>query len=93
MFAYLVMVFFAGSRLTRLQAVIASALYVWASVLTTYATVGAMWRALYFRDAVMALRPEVQMFMNGAMVMTISVRKSKTREMDINKLAHPNHAI
>jgi hypothetical protein len=62
MFAFLVMAYFAGSKLSRIQLIIASALFIWASCLMIYGTIGYFYRAQMFVDRLVEIDPELRFF-------------------------------
>ena len=72
-FALLLMTFYIGSKLSRTQFWIVCTLFVWSSSLNIYATIGAFWRSLYFRNAILELQPEIQMFMNVPTIIAIGL--------------------
>jgi hypothetical protein len=59
MFAFLVMAYFVGSKLSRLQARIVSTLFIWLSFLNIYAAGGYLFRAQMFKDRLSAVNPDV----------------------------------
>ena len=73
MFAFLVMAYFAGSKLSRTQMIIASALFMWASCIMIYAVVGYLYRAQMFVDRLQELNPELQFFLTPTMAIIIAL--------------------
>ena len=59
MFAFLVMAYFVGSKLSRIQARIVSTLFIWMSLGNIYVTGGYFFRAQMFKDRLFALDPNI----------------------------------
>lgn len=62
MFAFLVMAYFVGAKLSRIQAATVSALFIWASCIMIYAVVGYFYRAQMFKDRLIVINPDLQFF-------------------------------
>lgn len=73
MFAFLVMAYFAGSKLSRIQLIIVSALFVWVSCVQIYAVVGYFYRAKMFVERLQELNPELQFFLSAPIVLAVAL--------------------
>ena len=71
-FAFLVMSHYVGAKLSRFQAVVASVLFVWASLLLTYAVVGYFYRATMFMERLEAIDSELQFFLGTGAISAIA---------------------
>ena len=73
MFAFLVMAHYVGSKLTRVQAAMVSALFVWASLLITYGAVGYFYRAQMFAERLRELDAELVFFLSTGSTVTVGL--------------------
>ena len=71
LFAFLLMSYYAGEKLSRFQVAVASGLFLWSSLVTGYGAIGAFWRSLYFREEILKLNPDLSMFLNAEMVIAV----------------------
>ena len=71
MFAFLVMAYYIGAKLTRAQAWIAVALFFWASAIMIYGAVGYFYRAGMFMNRLVELDPSRTFFWSNYVVAAI----------------------
>lgn len=73
MFAFLVMAYFVGEKLSRNQTIIACALFVWASLMQIYAAIGYFWRAQMFVDRLLEIDPALVFFLSPGVTVLIAL--------------------
>jgi hypothetical protein len=64
MFAFLIMAHYFGSKLSSIQAAIISALFIWASAIQIYASVGFLYRAQMFADRLKEIDEQLTFFLS-----------------------------
>lgn len=73
MFAFLIMAHYVGSKLSRTQVGIASALFIWAACLMIYAVLGFFYRAQMFADRLKELDTELTFFLSPWMAIVVAL--------------------
>jgi hypothetical protein len=68
MFAFLIMSHYVGANLSRFQVLIASGLFVWASLLMTYGAAGYYYRSFMFADLLKEINPDLVFFLDPLVV-------------------------
>lgn len=76
LFAFLIMAYFTGAKLTRTQATIASALLFWATCIIIYTSVGYFYRAQMFMERLLELNPGMFFFFSKFAIVSIAVMMS-----------------
>ena len=73
MFAFLVMAYFVGPKLSRIQVTIVSALFIWASCIMIYVALGYFYRAQMFKERLAEINPELQFFLSPTAAVTVAL--------------------
>ena len=73
MFAFLVMAHFVGAKLSKIQALIACALFFWASAVSIYAVIGYFYRAEMFMNRLLELDPSRPFFLSTTAIVAIAL--------------------